>query len=193
MTLTVRTAAMLSLLAVAEGTVIAAPAPPPTEGNLGAVQGDVLATLADAEKKILALEDAVPQSKFGWRPAPGVRSISEAYLHIAFANYNMTRIATGRTPPAEAGWSLDRAKWDAQTTDKAKIKSVLESSFAFAHQAIGALHDADLEKKVDFFGHSMTTRAVLLMLVGHDNEHLGQSIAYARANKIVPPWSREPK
>jgi len=27
-------------------------------------------------------------------------------------------------------------------------------------------------------------------LVAHMNEHLGQSIAYARANEIVPPWSR---
>lgn len=195
MTMTNRTIAMLIFLAVGEGRVIAAPATPapPSPANPGAVQGDVLSTLADGEKKILALEDAVPQNKFGWRPAPGVRSVAEAYLHIAFANYNMVRIATGKTPPAEAGWALDRAKWDAQTSDKAKIKSVLEASFAFAHGAIGSLSDTDLERKVDFFGHPMTARAVLLMLVGHDNEHLGQSIAYARANKIVPPWSQGQK
>jgi uncharacterized damage-inducible protein DinB len=159
----------------------------------GAVQSDVLAVMTDAEKKILELEGAVPPEKFEWRPAPGVRSIAEAYLHIAFANYNMIRIATGKAPPADVGFDLNRAKWDSQTTDKAKIKVILEKSFAFAHEAIGALPDADLDKKVDFFGHPMTERAALFMLVGHDNEHLGQSVAYARMNKIVPPWSKGSK
>ena len=162
-------------------------------GKAGAVQSDALAVMTDAEKKILALEGAVPSEKFEWRPAPGVRSIAEAYLHIAFANYNMIRIATGKAPPADAGFDLNRAKWDSQTTDKAKIKVILEKSFAFAHEAIQALPDADLDKKVDFFGHPMTARAVLFMLVGHDNEHLGQSVAYARMNKIVPPWSKGSK
>jgi hypothetical protein len=46
---------------------------------------------------------------------------------------------------------------------------------------------------VNFFGHDMTTRAVLIILYGHVNEHLGQSVAYARANKITPPWSKDEK
>jgi uncharacterized damage-inducible protein DinB len=175
------------LLALAGTSAAAGPAKP------GALQTDVLASLGDVETKILSLEGAVPQSELEWRPAPGVRSIAEAYLHIAFANYNMIRIATGKSPPAEVGFGLDRAKWDAQTTDKAKIKAILEKSFAFAHEAIAGLSDADLDKKVDFFGRQMTARAVLLMLVGHDNEHLGQEVAYARANKIVPPWSQPKK
>jgi uncharacterized damage-inducible protein DinB len=181
------TGTALSLTMMLAGGADAAP----PKGS--AMKTDVLAVLAGAEKKILDLEGAVPQSKFDWRPAPGVRSIAEAYLHIAFANYNMTRIATGKEPPAAAGFTTERAKWDAQATDKAKIKAILEKSFAFAHEAINAMTDADLDKKVDFFGHAMTARAVLLMLVGHDNEHLGQEVAYARANDIVPPWSRAEK
>jgi uncharacterized damage-inducible protein DinB len=187
---TMKTTTTFLTLALAGGIAATSTA---RAGKTGAVQSDALAVMADAEKKILELEGAVPSEKFEWRPAPGVRSIAEAYLHIAFSNYNMIRLATGKAPPADAGFDLNRAKWDSQTTDKAKIKAILEKSFAFAHEAIQALPDADLDKKVDFFGHPMTTRAVLFMLVGHDNEHLGQSVAYARMNKIVPPWSKGSK
>ncbi|HEX2659552.1 MAG TPA: DinB family protein [Polyangia bacterium] len=189
---------MVALVTVTGGSAVAAPAAPAAAAPVaaektGAVQADVLGVLADVEKKIVSLEEAVPQNKFDWRPAPGVRSIAEAYLHIAFANYNLTRMATGKTPPADTGITQDRGKWDSQTTDKAKIKAILEKSFAFVHEGIKGLSDADLDRKVDFFGHPMTARAVLMVLVGHDNEHLGQSVAYARANKIVPPWSEGKK
>jgi len=155
----------------------------------GAFQSDLLAVLGDAQKKVLQLEDAVPQNKFTWRPAPGVRSIAEAYLHIAFGNYGLTSVATGKTPPADAGWEMNPPKWDKKTTDKAEIKKILEQSFAWSNDAIKALSDADLDKKVSFFGHDMTARAVLIILSGHVNEHLGQEVAYARSNKVTPPWS----
>ena len=87
-----------------------------------AFQSDFLGLLDDVQKKILSLEDAVPADKFTWRPAPGVRSIAEAYLHIAFGNYTFTRTATGKEPPADAGWEMNRPKWDTKTTDKAEIK-----------------------------------------------------------------------
>jgi len=75
---------------------------------------------------------------------------------------------------------MNATKWDAQTTDKAEIRKILEKSFAHVHQAIAAFPDADLDKKVNFFGHEVTARSVLVTLVGHIGEHLGQEIAYAR-------------
>jgi uncharacterized damage-inducible protein DinB len=181
---------MIGLLSAA---VHAAPATAPSAPTKGAFQRDLLGVYGDAEKKTLDLEEAVPQNKFDWRPAPGVRSISEAYLHIAFGNYAMVKFVTGKEPPAEAGWEMNPAKWDKKTKDKAEIKKILEASFAFVHTAVGAIPDADLDKMVNFFGHEMTTRAVLIILNGHINEHLGQSVAYARANKITPPWSKDEK
>jgi uncharacterized damage-inducible protein DinB len=167
----------------------AAPAPATTAPAKGAFQSDLLAVLGDAQKKVLQLADAVPQNKFNWRPAPGVRSIAEAYLHIAFGNYGLTSVATGKAPPADAGWEMNPPKWDKKTTDKGEIKKILEQSFAWSNGAIKALADADLDKKVSFFGHDMTARAVLIILAGHVNEHLGQEVAYARSNKVTPPWS----
>ena len=87
------------------------PAPAAPAANAAptrAFQSDFLGLLDDVQKKILSLEDAVPADKFTWRPAPGVRSIAEAYLHIAFGNYTFTKTATGKEPPADAGWEMNR-------------------------------------------------------------------------------------
>jgi uncharacterized damage-inducible protein DinB len=169
------------------------PAPSAAPSAKGAFQRDLLGVYSYNEKQVLQLEEAVPQSKFNWRPAPGVRSIAEAYLHIAFSNYGLTKMATGKEPPADAGWEMNPAKWDKKTTDKAEIKKILEKSFAHVHEVISSLPDTDLDKMVTFFGHDMSVRSVLIILVGHMNEHLGQEVAYARANKIVPPWSKNEK
>ena len=184
------TTRILSVFVLGFGLATAVTHAGPAAPAKGAFQNDLLAMYGGAEKKVLSLEDAVPQSKFDWRPAPGVRSIAEAYLHIAFGNYAVAKFATGKEPPADAKWEMNPTKWDAQTTDKAAIKKILEKSFAYVHQVIGAFPDADLDKKVNFFGHELTARAVLIELHGHINEHLGQEVAYARANKVTPPWSK---
>jgi uncharacterized damage-inducible protein DinB len=178
----------LGLVAVATRAQ-AKKAAPATAVPANAFQNDFLALLDDVQKKIVSLEDAVPQDKFKWRPAPGVRSISEAFLHIAYGNYGFTKGATGAAPPADSGWDADRAKWDAKTTDKAEVKKILEKSFDQVRAAMKEVHDADLDKTVNVFGHQMTERAVWMALIGHLNEHLGQEVAYARANGVVPPWS----
>jgi len=51
------------------------------------------------------------------------------------------------------------------------------------------MSDASLEKPVDFFGNKMSTRSILMVLLSHMHEHLGQSIAYARTVGVVPPWT----
>jgi len=173
----------LGLVAGAAGRSQAAPAK-------SALQNDLVGLIDHASKQILDLEGATPQDKLNWRPAPGVRSFAEVYLHIAFANYNLGRLASGKTPPESTGFSQDRKKWDTQTTDKAAIKKILEASFDWAKEAVKSVPDKDLDKKVDFFGHEMSTRAVLIFIVNHQHEHLGQAVAYARSNKITPPWSK---
>jgi uncharacterized damage-inducible protein DinB len=155
----------------------------------GVFQNELLGTLEYAQKQVLQLADAVPQAKYTWRPAPGVRSVAEVYMHIAFANYGMLK-AAGHEPPADAGWEMNIEKWDKKTTDKAEIKKVMEKSFEFAKSTIKAIPDSDLDKKVNLFGNEMSQRAVLMVLMGHTTEHLGQSIAYARSNNVAPPWSK---
>ncbi len=184
--LAVRTIALTAmLLATSAAARAATPA-----ARTGGFQGDLDMYLADAQEKILALEEEIPQSKFTWRPAPGVRSVAEVFLHVAYANYRVTMLATGKEIPASADWVADRGKWDTRTTDKAQIKKILEASFAHARDAARSIPDADLDKQVSFFGKEVTRRAALLQLQAHAYEHLGQAIAYARSNKVTPPWSK---
>jgi uncharacterized damage-inducible protein DinB len=153
-------------------------------------QTDFVSQLDATEKKIVSLEEAVPQDKMTWRPAPGVRSISEVYLHVAFGNYGIVKAITGKELPADVAFDGNPTKWDAKTTDKAEVKKTLEKSFEYVRTSAKATSDADLDKKVKFFGSEMTVRQGLLVVLNHEHEHLGQSIAYARMNKIVPPWSK---
>ena len=159
----------------------------------GGFQNDLVQQIQAVQKQVMALEDAMPADKFGWRPDAGVRSVGEVYLHIAFANYLIGKLATGKEPPADVHWEMNPQKWDKQTTDKAAIKKILEKSFAHAQETITAVPDADLEKKISFFGKEMSERTAMMGLLAHASEHLGQSIAYARSNKITPPWSKKEK
>jgi uncharacterized damage-inducible protein DinB len=159
----------------------------------GPFQRDLLGIYSYTQNQVLQLLDAFPQNKMAWRPAPGVRSVAETFLHIAFANYGMTKMATGKEPPADAGWEMNPVKWEKKATDKAEIKKILEHSFAHVHEVLGAVPDSELDKMVNMMGHEMTCRAVLIILASHMNEHLGQEVAYARMNKVVPPWSKDQK
>jgi uncharacterized damage-inducible protein DinB len=155
----------------------------PTSGY----RAEFLSQLAATEKKYVSLAQAVPQDKYTWRPAPGVRSISEVYLHIAGANYGLPNFI-GTKPPA----SFVQKGWETSTTDRDKIVATLTDSFAHMRKAVLNLSDGDADKKVKWFGGSeVTNRAVLLFLADHLGEHLGQSIAYARVNGVVPPWTEE--
>jgi uncharacterized damage-inducible protein DinB len=158
----------------------------------GGFQEDFLYQLDDVQKKLLSLEEAVPAKKMTWRPDKGIRSFSEVYLHTAFGNYGFLK-SLGYEAPSDSGWVPgEAAKWDTRTTDPVEIKKVMEKSFDHVRATVKAMSDADLDKHVKMFGKfDMSVRNGLIALIGHLNEHLGQSIAYARSNKIVPPWSKK--
>ena len=138
----------------------------------------------------MSLEEAFPQDKFKWRPAAGVRSVSGG---LPAHRLRELRPHQGghRQRAARRGAGGDRTtpKWDGQSTDKAAIKKILEDSFEHLRATIKDESDGDLDKKVNLHGSELTERSVLMLLLGHLNEHMGQEVAYARANGVVPPWS----
>ena len=179
-------AALVAASAVAlpaQGTAPAAAAP--AAGAPTGIRKELIQQIEDAERKLVALAEAVPQEKYGWRPAPGVRSIGEVFVHVAGANLMIPGIAG---VPAPSDFTLAR---DAETkmTDKAQVVDALRRSFAHAKQGVASLSDADLDAPVTLFGQPTTKRGVFVLVATHAHEHLGQSIAYARSNGIVPPWS----
>jgi uncharacterized damage-inducible protein DinB len=167
---------------------IAAQVNPYKDGTPGVTgyRSEVLAEVIVQESKFTRLAEAIPAEKYSWRPSPDVRSFAEVFLHVSAANYNLYKLV-GEQPPA----GLDIAKLEKSTTDKAKIVAQLKESYAHAKMAITAMSDADLEKSMDWFGGKNTERGVLLFIVRHGAEHLGQSIAYARFAGITPPWTED--
>ena len=146
------------------------------------LRAEMLAGLDDAGKKVIELAEAVPQEKYAWRPGEGVRSMSEVFMHIAGGNYYLPTFL-GMQAPADMTQEMEKE------TDKAKVVAALKKSYEHARKAIESVPDAELEKKVNLFGRDTTARATLMVLVNHSHEHLGQAIAYARMNGVVPPWS----
>jgi uncharacterized damage-inducible protein DinB len=148
------------------------------------IRGEILGQFNEAADKLVQLAEAIPQDKFTWRPATGVRSVSEVLLHVAGSNeYFLT--AAGVPAPVQGENDLEHS-----TTDKATVIARLKESNDRVRSAILAMPDADLEKATKIFGEETTYRGLILWLQTHDHEHLGQLIAYARMNGIVPPWSR---
>lgn len=148
-------------------------------------RAEFLAVMAAAEEKYVKLAEATPQEKFNWRPAPGVRSVAEVFLHVAGANYGLVG-RLGAAPPA----GVDLANLEKSTTDKAAIINHMKDGFAAFRAAVVAFPEGEAEKMVPLFGgQQVTARHFLTFIADHNGEHLGQSIAYARTNGIVPPWS----
>lgn len=143
--------------------------------------------------QLMQLAEAMPEEAYAWRPAEGVRSTSETVMHVVGANMMMP-VFFGM-PPAEGfevpenPFALAR-QMEANVTAKADVMAKLEASIAYAKDAIASFPEAMLDEEVTLFGPPMPKRAGLLILLSHSHEHLGQLIAYARSNGIVPPWSQ---
>jgi hypothetical protein len=136
------------------------------------------------EARYKRLAEAVPADKYNGRPQ-GVRTLGEVFAHSVAANYGIDR-AFG-TPPA----GVDFKVIGAAAGDKAKGCKDLKDSFAHFRKAILARSDADVDKPQKIFGRETKQRRAFFMVTGHMGEHLGQSIASACMNGIVPPWTAD--
>ncbi len=144
------------------------------------------AQAAGMETNYLRLAEAIPADKYTWRPGPGVRSVSEVLLHVAGANYNFPRMA-GVASPA----GIDLRNFEQSTTDKAKVIEILKASFAHARQVVEKQTPETFSQPVKLFGQDSQVREIFLVMNHHMHEHMGQLIAYARVNGVVPPWTED--
>ena len=136
-------------------------------------------------RQLIALAETTPAEKFAWRPAPGVRSTSEVYMHIAVANFYLLSV-TGPKMPAE----IKSEAMEKEITAKAEVIDWLKRSLDAVKTARASLKPGDLERSVKIFGRDAHVDGMYLRIIVHANEHMGQLIAYARMNGIVPPWSK---
>lgn len=136
-------------------------------------------------KQLLDLAEATPQDKFAWRPAPGVRSTGEVYIHIALANFYLLSV-TGPKMPAEIKEGMEKS-----VTAKADVINWLKRSLDAVKEAHAAITPKDLDRKVHIADRDATVDGMYLRIIVHANEHMGQLIAYARMSGVTPPWSKK--
>ncbi len=139
---------------------------------------------AHVSKQLIALAEAIPAEKFGWRPAPGVNSTSEVFMHIALANFHLLNV-TGVEMPAE----IKSAEMAKTVTGKAEVMGWLKRSLDAVKSAHAGVNLDGLRRKVRVLGRDATVDGMYLRIIVHANEHMGQLVAYARMNGITPPWS----
>lgn len=152
-------------------------------GKTNPARDAMLADYGRATGHLVDLANAMPADKYSWRPADGVRSVSEVFMHVAAANFHISA-TLGIAPPDDLPENLEGV------TDKAEVISLLEKSIAHGTKAIENVEPKQLGDEHEIFGRSMSTAMILLILDTHSHEHLGQAIAYARSNGVVPPWSQ---
>ena len=136
-------------------------------------------------QQLVALAEATPAEKFSWRPAPGVRSTSEVYMHIAIANFYLLSV-TGPKMPADLNDDMEKT-----VTSKAEVIAWLKRSLEAVKTAHAAETSKDLERKVKIDDRDATVDGMYLRIIVHANEHMGQLIAYARMTGVVPPWANK--
>lgn len=148
-------------------------------------RAELLAQFNASASKFEALAGAMPAEKFGWSPGPGVMSVAQVYAHVA--RYNYAYLSQNMGVVAPPGVDLDTLE---RMTDKAQVLAVLKASAEYVRQGVRGMPESRMAEATQLYGRSVPQWSVLLQLVAHMNEHLGQSIAYARMNGVVPPWSR---
>jgi uncharacterized damage-inducible protein DinB len=123
----------------------------------------------------------VMSAKYDWKPGQGVRSVGDVFNLIVRENGVLVGVLSG-TPNTAAP--------PAPITDPEKLQEALKASYANLQKAIAGLSDSDLQTTVKLFGRDWTKEDAIMHVLEDQHEHLGQSIAYARSNGVVPPWSK---
>jgi len=135
-------------------------------------------------QQLIALAEATPAEKFSWRPAKGVRSTSEVYMHIAIANFYLLSVTGPKMPPNLTDESEEKI------TSKPEVIDWLKRSLEAVRVAHLAAKPSDLARRVHIQDRDATVDGIYLRIIVHANEHMGQLVAYARMTGVVPPWSK---
>ncbi|HEX2781710.1 MAG TPA: DinB family protein [Gemmatimonadaceae bacterium] len=156
----------------------------------GAIRQQFLSDLDSLQSKFVALATAIPEDKYAWRPGAGVRSIGEAFMHVASEYYTFAPVAFTAPRSTVVGRGREGFQKFEQMSTKADVLKHLNEGFAYAKQNIGALAADSLAGQRKIFGGDRTIIETSFAVAGDLHEHLGQLIAYARMNGITPPWSK---
>jgi hypothetical protein len=183
MTMKTLLAAVSLSLSVSIGTT------PPAYAQAASVKDVQVSDLRTMKDKFVGLAEAFPADKYGWTPMEGVRSVKDVLILITNEG---NRFPTQWGAPAPSGVNADRSAEMArlQGFSKGALTAELGKAFDNVIGVVDGMDNAARIREIQFFGRMVRVEGAILMATGDMHEHLGQLIAYARTNQIVPPWSR---
>ena len=141
-------------------------------------------------KKFMALAKAVPADKLAWRPMEGTRSFREVFAHVA-AEGNTETAMFGRPLPAGSLADFDAEEARLKKLPDAELIAVMDRSMQSLSATLAGLSLAKINSPIRYYGQSTLPRVAATYTLNDLHEHLGQLVAYARMNTIVPPWTRK--
>ena len=167
--------------------------------RMAGFRGEFLWELEIAERQMMAMAEAIPAEKYGWRPDQKARSVSELLVHVAAGTFMLLEAVGlaapidlyGQVPPQgqERFWGLIHRNDELEESLREKVAvTEMRRSLRAVRNSVAAADDAELDRNVHFFGEQTTIRRVFLRLLAHTHEHMGQTIAYIRTNGMLPPW-----
>ena len=148
-----------------------------------------VADLEGMKEKFIGLANAFSEAQWEYRPMEGVRSVKDV-LALMIAETHMFPVAWGYQPPAGAAAGFGPEMQRVNGMSRAQILEQLGPSFDHMIGILRGMDEAKRGESSSYFGRQMPVHANVATAMADMHEHLGQLIAYARANRVVPPWSR---
>lgn len=160
--------------------------------GMHSANAEVIGLINGVEEKATALASAMSDEQWAYRPMEGVRSTNEVLMHIAFSNYLIPSMIGVPPPdgfPVTMGpeGPVGMEAYEA-TTGRETVMAAMDDSFDHVRAALAGVSEDSMDDEMNVFGQTMTKRGFCIFIATHLHEHLGQLIAYARANEVVPPW-----
>lgn len=154
---------------------------------------EVIGLIDAAQGKVAALAGAMNDEQWAWRPMEGTRSTSQVLMHIAAANFfipTLMGVAAPESFPVSMGpqGPVGMQEYEA-INDRDKVMAELKGSFDHVRSALAQVPADRMDEEMNVFGQTMNVRGFCIFITTHLHEHLGQLVAYARSNEVVPPWS----
>ncbi|MDA1093013.1 MAG: hypothetical protein O3A25_07065 [Acidobacteria bacterium] len=147
-----------------------------------------VADIETMRDKFIQLGQAFGDSQYDWRPMDGVRSVREV-LGLAVAEAHMFPTGWGFEAPAPAAPGFREEMERTSDLARTDMLNELASSFEFLIGVVRDMSEPDRVAAGSYFGQAMPVHASIATAMADMHEHLGQLIAYARTNQVVPPWS----
>jgi hypothetical protein len=144
--------------------------------RIAGFRGEFLWELEIATRQGVAIAEAIPPEKYDWRPDTKARSVSEVFIHVATGNF-MLLDAIGVAAPMDLYGQVPAAgpervsglirrnnELTARVWEKNAVVALLKRSLQAVNQAFNHASDAELDRRLHFFGEETTVRRVYLRM-----------------------------